>query len=60
VRRTVILGVGCKEKYSQAILATVQFGMFHVLNYKTDIVPVILVCYVKIRKGIDGLWYQGG
>ena len=26
----------------QAILATVQLGMFHVLIYKTDIVPLIL------------------
>jgi len=38
------LGVGgsCKEQNSQPILAAVQFGMFHVLIYKNDIVPVIL------------------
>jgi len=28
--------------YVQAALATIQFGMLHVLIYKTDIVPVIL------------------
>jgi len=31
----------------QAILATIKFGMLHVLIYKTDIVPVIL-CGCKI------------
>jgi hypothetical protein len=34
--------LGDKEQYIQATLATVQFGMFHVLIYKSDIVPVIL------------------
>ena len=33
---------GCKEQYCYAVLAAVQLGMFHVLIYKTDIVPVIL------------------
>jgi len=47
-------GGDCKEQNSQAILATVQFGMFHVLIYKTDIVPVILcgceIWYVVSRE----------
>ena len=44
MRRTEIFGEegGCKEQYCQAILAAVQFGVFRVLIYKTDIVRVIL------------------
>ena len=33
---------GGKEQYFQTILAAIQFRMFHVLIYKTDIVPLIL------------------
>ena len=33
--------------YVQAALATIQFGMLHVLIYKTDIVPVIL-CWCAV------------
>ena len=48
------MGGDCKEQNSQAILAAVQFRMFHVLIYKNDIVPVILcVCeiwYVMSRE----------
>jgi hypothetical protein len=54
MRRTVILGGDCKEQNSQAILAAVQFRMFHVLIYKNDIVPVILcgceISYVMSRE----------
>jgi len=40
------------------ILATIQFRMFHVLIYETDIFAFIL-SYVKRRTQIEGLCEQG-
>jgi hypothetical protein len=64
LRRTMILKK--RAGYVQAILATIQFRMLHVLIYKAEICSFHivwvwnLVSYVKRRTQIEGLWEQGG